>query len=92
MYCNLFILSQYPKLINKVLRTNANIINIFPMRDESILYSIFPEFASLFKGDVKKFIDLMKIVEDRKNHSFLTLYYDATSWVRINFNELVIID
>ena len=62
------------------------------MRDESILYSIFEEFASLFKGDVKKFIEVMKMVEDRHDFSFLTIYYDATSWVRINFSELVIID
>lgn len=92
MYCNLFILSQYPKLINKVIRTNASIINIFPMRDESIYHSIFEEFASLFKGDIKKFLELMKMVEDRKDHSFVTIHYDATSWVRINFDELVILD
>lgn len=92
MYCNLFILSQYPKLINKVIRTNASIINIFPMRDASIYHSIFEEFASLFKGDIKKFLELMKMVEDRKDHSFVTIHYDATSWVRINFNELVILD
>jgi hypothetical protein len=92
MYCNLFILSQYPKLINKVIRTNANIINIWPLRDESIYHSIFEEFASLFKGDINKFLEVMKMIEDRKNHSFLTLYYDAESWIRVNFDELVVLD
>jgi hypothetical protein len=91
-YTNLFILSQYPKLINKVIRTNANIINIWPLRDESIYHSIFEEFASLFKGDIKKFLEVMKMIEDRHDHSFVTIYYDSSSWVRINFNELVIID
>jgi hypothetical protein len=92
MYSNLFILSQYPKLVNKVIRTNANIINIWPLRDESIYHSIFEEFASLFKGDIKKFLEVMKMIEDRHDFSFVTIYYDATSWVRINFNELVILD
>jgi hypothetical protein len=91
-YTNLFILSQYPKLINKVIRTNANIINIWPLRDESIYHSIFEEFASLFKGDIKKFLEVMKMIEDRHDHSFVTIYYDSSSWVRVNFNELVIID
>jgi hypothetical protein len=92
VYTNLFILSQYPKLINKVIRTNANIINIWPMRDESIYHSIFEEFASLFKGDINKFLEVMKMIEDRKNRSFLTLYYDAESWIRVNFDELVVLD
>jgi hypothetical protein len=92
MYCNLFILSQYPKLINKVIRTNANIINIWPLRDESIYHSIFEEFASLFKGDIKKFLEVMKMIEDRHDFSFVTIYYDKQQWVRVNFDELVIID
>jgi hypothetical protein len=92
MYCNLFILSQYPKLINKVIRTNANIINIWPLRDESIYHSIFEEFASLFKGDIKKFLEVMKMIEERHDFSFVTIYYDKQQWVRVNFDELVIID
>ena len=62
------------------------------MRDESILYSIFEEFASLFKGDIKKFLEVMKMVEDRHDFSFVTIYYDKQQWVRMNFDELVILD
>ena len=92
VFTNIFILSQYPKLINKVLRANSNIINIWPLKDNSVLKSIFEEFASLFKGDINKFLEVMKVIEDRHDHSFITIYYDSSSWVRINFDELVIIE
>jgi hypothetical protein len=92
VFTNIFILSQYPKLINKVLRANSNIINIWPLKDNSVLKSIFEEFASLFKGDINKFLEVMKVIEDRHDHSFATIYYDKEQWVRINFNELVLID
>jgi hypothetical protein len=92
VFTNIFILSQYPKLINKVLRANSNIINIWPLKDNSVLKSIFEEFASLFKGDINKFLEVMKVIEDRHDHSFATIYYDKEQWVRINFNELVVID
>lgn len=87
LFTNLFILSQYPKGISKTLRANANLICMFPMRDQSIYGAIFPEISGLFLGKLQNLIDAMTEVEKRNNHSFLTIYYDKIQYVHINFNE-----
>jgi hypothetical protein len=87
LFTNLFILTQYPKGISKTLRANANLICMFPMRDQSIYGAIFPEISGLFNGKLQNLIDAMKEVEKRNDHSFLTMYYDKIQYVHINFNE-----
>jgi hypothetical protein len=91
-FSNLFIMSQYPKSINKVLRSNSNNILIWQMKDRSIYEAIFPEFSSLFKGNVDKFIEIMQKIEDMNNHSFLFMYYDKEQFIRLNFDQQIILD
>jgi hypothetical protein len=91
-YTNLFIMSQYPKSINKVLRSNSNNILIYQMKDRTIYESIFPEFSSLFKGNVERFIEIMDKIEQMNNHSFLFIYYDKEQFLRLNFDQQIIFD
>lgn len=91
LFTNLFIMSQYPKQLNKCLRSNSNIIHIWQMKDRTIYEAIFPEFASLFKNDLSKFLEVMDLIEERNNHSFLTIYYDSSQWIRINFDEEILL-
>ena len=91
-YCNLFIMSQYPKGINKVIRSNSNNILIWQMKDRTVYEAIFPEFSSLFKGNVDKFIEVMQKIEDMNNHSFLFIYYDKEQFIRLNFDQQIIFD
>lgn len=92
LFTNLFIMSQYPKQLNKCLRSNSNIIHIWQMKDRTIYEAIFPEFASLFKNDLSKFLEIMDLIEERNNHSFLTIYYDKEQWIRINFDEEILLN
>lgn len=91
-YTNLFIMSQYPKGINKVIRSNSNNILIWQMKDRTIYEAIFPEFSSLFKGNVDKFIEVMDKIEQMNNHSFLFIYYDKEQFIRLNFDTQIILD
>jgi hypothetical protein len=91
-YTNLFIMSQYPKSINKVLRSNSNNILIWQMKDRSIYEAIFPEFSSLFKGKVEKFIEIMDMIEQKNDHSFLFIYYDKEQFIRLNFDQQILLD
>lgn len=91
-YCNLFIMSQYPKGINKVIRSNSNNILIWQMKDRTIYEAIFPEFSSLFKGNVEKFIEVMDKIEQMNNHSFLFIYYDKEQFIRLNFDQQISLD
>ena len=90
-YCNLFIMSQYPKGINKVIRSNSNNICIWQMKDRTIYEAIFPEFSSLFKGNLDKFIEIMDKIEEMNNHSFLFIYYDKEQYIRLNFDTNIIL-
>ena len=91
-FCNLFIMSQYPRGINKVIRSNSNNILIWQMKDRTIYEAIFPEFSSLFKGNVDKFIEIMQKIDDMNNHSFLFIYYDKEQFIRLNFDQQIILD
>lgn len=62
------------------------------MKDRTIYEAIFPEFASLFKNDLSKFLEIMDLIEERNNHSFLTIYYDKEQWIRINFDEEILLN
>ena len=90
-YCNLFIMSQYPKGINKVIRSNSNNICIWQMKDRTLYEAIFPEFSSLFKGNLDKFIEIMDKIEEMNNHSFLFIYYDKEQYIRLNFDTNIIL-
>jgi len=89
-FTNIFIISQHLKSISRPLRVNMSLIIIFPMRSTDIYYSIFEEFSNLFKNKVDNFINLMNLIEDRKDHSFITIFQDKNKFVRINFDENVI--
>jgi hypothetical protein len=91
-FSNLFIMSQYPKGINKVIRSNSNNILIWQMKDRTIYEAIFPEFSSLFKGNVDKFIEVMDKIEQMNNHSFLFIYYDKEQFIRLNFDQHITLD
>ena len=90
-FCNLFIMSQYPKGINKVIRSNSNNICIWQMKDRTIYEAIFPEFSSLFKGNLDTFIEIMDKIEEMNNHSFLFIYYDKEQYIRLNFDTNIIL-
>jgi hypothetical protein len=92
LFTNLFILTQYPKGINKILRSNANLMVIFPMRDQSIYGAIFPEISGLFRGRLSNLLETMDEIEKRNNHSFLSTYYDKHTFVHINWDEQVDFD
>lgn len=92
LFTNLFILTQYPKGINKILRSNANLMVIFPMRDQSIYGAIFPEISGLFRGKLSNLLETMDEIEKRHNHSFLSTYYDKQTFVHINWDERVDFD
>ena len=92
LFTNLFILTQYPKGINKILRSNANLMVIFPMRDQSIYGAIFPEISGLFRGKLSNLLETMDEIEKRNNHSFLSTYYDKHTFVHINWDEQVDFD
>ena len=91
-FSNLFIMSQYPKGINKVIRSNSNNILIWQMKDRTIYEAIFPEFSSLFKGNVDKFIEVMDKIEQMNNHLFLFIYYDKEQFIRLNFDQHITLD
>ena len=91
-YTNLIILSQHIKMIAKVLRTQCNLVVVFPFRDCNIYHNIFQEYSTLFHNKINNFLDLMKLIEDRENHSHATIYYDKKRFVRINWSEQVTFD
>ena len=91
-HTNLIILSQHLKLISKILRVQCNLVVIFPFRDCNIYHNVFQEYSTLFSNKINNFLDLMKLIEDRENHSHATIYYDKKRFVRINWNEDVNFD
>lgn len=91
-YCNLFFLTQHIRQISKPLRVNCNFIVVFPFRDASIYKSIFDEYSTLFNNKLDNFLEVMKEIESRDNHSFLLIYYDNKRFIRINYNEEITLD
>ena len=67
-------------------------IMLFPFRDHSILKSIFDEYSGLYDHKLKNFLELIDVVEARKDHSFILMYQDTAKFVRINFDESVEFD
>ena len=85
-YCNIFILTQHHKGINKTIRSNANAILLFPSKDRGIMKSIFEEFSPLFQGKIENYYEALDML-DSKPYSFLFIYYDAVKFLRLNFNQ-----
>lgn len=90
-YCHLFILSQHMKTISKPLRVNCNMVLIFPFRDMNVYKGIFDEYSGLFENKLENFLNIMKKIEDRNNNSFLLIFYDSKKFIRINFDEEILI-
>ena len=91
-HTNLIFLTQHIKMIAKPLRTNCNLVVVFPFRDASIYHNVFQEYSTLFKNDINNFLNLMELIESRDNHSHATIYYDKKRFVRIGWNEEVDFD
>jgi hypothetical protein len=62
------------------------------MKDRSIYEAIFPEFSSLFKGNVDRFIEVMDMIEQKNDHSFLFIYYDKEQFIRLNFDQQILLN
>lgn len=90
-YCHLFILSQHLKSISKPLRVQCNLVIIFPFRDFTVYKGIFDEYSGLFDNKIDNFLSVMKKIEQRNNNSFLLIFYDSKKFIRINFDEEVLI-
>lgn len=88
LYCHLFILTQHFKGISKPLRTNTNIVLLWPSKDRAVLKSIFEEFSPLFKGKIANYEEALQLVENQP-HSFLFMFYDERRFLRLNFDREV---
>jgi len=89
IYSNIFILTQHAKLVMKQIRVNCNLICMFPMRDQSVLKSLYDEFSTLFGGKMENYMNCFAEIERRANHSFLFLYWDKLKFLRIGLDENV---
>lgn len=91
-YCNIFLMAQHIRTIAKPLRVNMSMIMLFPFRDQNVLKTIFDEYSGLYDHKLKNFLELIDVVEARKDHSFILMYQDTAKFVRINFDESVEFD
>jgi hypothetical protein len=91
-HCGIFILSQYPKAISRPIRSQANLIIQFASMNYENLKMMFSEYSALFEHKMSNYIELLKLIEQRKDRSFLLMFYDSRKFVRINFNEEVKFD
>jgi hypothetical protein len=91
-YCNIFLMAQHIRTISKPLRVNMSMIMLFPFRDQNVLKTIFDEYSGLYDHKLKNFLELIDVVEARKDHSFILMYQDTAKFVRINFDESVEFD
>ena len=90
-YCNVFILSQHFKGISKPIRSNTNMVLLFPSKDRSVLRSIFDEFSPLFKGKMENYEEALDLLDDHP-HSFLFMYYDQVKFLRFGFDKKIEFD
>jgi hypothetical protein len=90
-YCHMFILTQHYRGISKNLRTNSNLILLFPSKDRSILKSIFDEFSSLFGGKIENYYEALDLL-DKNPYSFLYMWYDDYKELRHNFDKRITFD
>lgn len=86
-FTNLFILSQHFRGISKPLRTNTNMVLLFPSKDRGTMMSLFDEFSSLFAGKKDNFIECLNMLDDEPIGSFLMIWYDRMKWLRLGFDR-----
>ena len=86
-FTNLFILSQHFRGISKPLRTNTNMVLLFPSKDRGTTMSLFDEFSSLFGGKKENFIEALNMLDDEPVGSFLMIWYDRMKWLRLGFDR-----
>lgn len=92
-HCNLYILSQYPKSINKSIRSQCNSIFQFSSMSMANLKMMFEEYSAVFKNKLKNYVELLDIIEKREGRNFIYIFYDSgEKFVRINFDEEVKFD
>ena len=87
-YCNVFILSQHFRGISKPIRSNTNMVLLWPSKDRSVLKSIFDEFSPLFKGKIENYEEALDLL-DSESHQFLLMYYDEIKQLRLGFDRLI---
>jgi len=85
-YCHVFLLTQHFKGISKPIRTNTNMVLLWPSKDRAVLRSIFEEFSPLFKGSMENYEEALELVES-KPHQFLFMFYDEVKFLRLNFDR-----
>jgi len=90
-YCNVFILSQHFRGISKPIRSNTNMVLLFPSKDRSVLKSIFDEFSPLFKGKLENYEESLDLL-DNNAHSFLFMFYDQVKFLRFGFDKKIEFD
>ena len=90
-YCNVFILSQHFRGISKPIRSNTNMVLLFPSKDRSVLKSIFDEFSPLFKGKIENYEESLDLLDDNP-HSFLFMFYDQVKFLRFGFDKKIEFD
>ena len=86
-FTNLFILSQHFRAISKPLRSNTNLVLLFPSKDRGTTMSLFDEFSSLFAGKKENFIECLNMLDDEPIGSFLMIWYDRMKWLRLGFDR-----
>jgi hypothetical protein len=90
-YCNVFILSQHFRGISKPIRSNTNMVLLWPSKDRSVLKSIFEEFSPLFKGKIENYEESLDLL-DSQAHSFLMMFYDEVKFLRFGFDQEITFD
>lgn len=90
-YCNVFIMSQHFRAISKPIRSNTNMVLLFPSKDRSVLKSIFDEFSPLFKGKMENYEEALDLL-DNHAHNFLLMFYDQVKFLRFGFDKKIEFD
>jgi hypothetical protein len=86
-FTNLFLIVQHAKACMKVLRSNSNMVLLFPSKDRGTMMSLFDEFSSLFGGKKENFIEALNMLDDEPVGSFLMIWYDRMKWLRLGFDR-----
>lgn len=88
LYCNVLLLTQHFRGINKTIRSNTNAVMIFGSKDRSTLSSLYSEFSPLFLNKMENYEEALDLI-DKKPFSFLFMYYDKAKFLRLNFDQAI---
>ncbi len=86
-FTNLFLIVQHAKACMKVLRSNSNMVLLFPSKDRGTMMSLFDEFSSLFGGKKENFVECLNMLDDEPVGSFMMIWYDRMKWLRLGFDR-----